>query len=71
MEAQTAVYCYHAVFSEVAKLHKLVSENSLGGAYLVSRCVRPCIQFTPEYPFNKRFEMVKKLQDYNVNVLSF
>ena len=36
------------------KLHKLaVRKLGLwgGGSYSVSRCVRPCIKFTPECPF--------------------
>ena len=39
LEAQTAVYCYRAVFSEVAKLHKLaVGKLDLLGGWSLTQC---------------------------------
>ena len=48
LEVYTAMYCYHTVFSEVDVRLNLMSR---GGSYSVSRCVRPWIKPTPEYPF--------------------
>ena len=49
LEVYTAMYCYCAVFPEVAKTTYL--GVGVGGSYSVSRCVRPWIKLRPEYPF--------------------
>ena len=50
----TAMYCCHAVVSEDAKttLASGLQTSSLEReSNTVSRCVRPCIKLTPDYPF--------------------
>ena len=51
----TAVYCCRAVVSEDAKTTLASGLQTLSlqrESNTVSRCVRPWIKFTPEYPFN-------------------
>ena len=56
--------CYRAVFSEVAKLHKLAFKTLIsqgGGSYSVSWCVRPLIKLMPGYSFKQTTLSVKRL----------
>ena len=55
------VYCYRTVLRLLKLLKRVVGKLDLsrgGGAYSVSRCVRPWINFTLEYPFNNQIKYI-------------